>query len=88
MHKSHKSTFKKRLEFIERNYKGGGIVFDFGCALGHFCEVAKQRNWKVIGSDLVPHAAKYTKSKYNVDTFICAAALEEALSLKDIWPDI
>ena len=29
-----------------------------------------------------------TKKDYDVDTFICAAALEEALSLKDIWPDI
>ena len=28
------------------------------------------------------------KKDYDVDTFICAAALEKALSLKDIWPDI
>ena len=28
------------------------------------------------------------KKDYDVDTFICAATLEEALSLKDIWPDI
>ena len=28
------------------------------------------------------------KKDYDVDTFICATALEEALSLKDIWPDI
>ena len=28
------------------------------------------------------------KKDYDADTFICAAALEEALSLKDMWPDI
>ena len=28
------------------------------------------------------------KKDYDVDAFICAAALEEALSLTEIWPDI
>jgi len=71
MYKSHKSTFLKRLEFIENNYKKEGLVFDFGCALGHFCEVAKEKNWIVIGSDLATYAAKYTKNKYDINTFIC-----------------
>ena len=68
---THKSTFEKRLDFIERNYKEGGLVLDFGCALGHFCEVAKNRNWNVIGSDINTYAAEFVKKKYNVDTFIC-----------------
>ena len=68
---THKSSFEKRLEFIERNYQKGGVVFDFGCALGHFCEVAKNRNWNVIGSDINTYAAQFVKKKYNINTFIC-----------------
>ena len=71
MYKTHNVTFTKRLKFIEKNYKKRGIVFDFGCALGHFCEVAKHRKWIVIGSDIAPYAALYTRNKYNINTFIC-----------------
>ena len=71
---THKSSFKKRLKFIEKNYKKGGLVIDFGCALGHFCEVAKDRNWDVIGSDINIYAAQFVKNKYDIKTFVCDIA--------------
>ena len=68
---TYKNSFTKRLKFIERNYKKRGVVFDFGYALGHFCELAKKRNWKVIGSDINTYAAQFVKNKHNINTFIC-----------------
>lgn len=56
------STFKKRLDVIEK-YKKSGKILDVGCATGFFLKLAKSRGWDVYGTDMSKFASEYAKKK-------------------------
>ena len=68
--KTHKATFKKRLEFAKKYLPEKGVLLDYGCAIGHLCMVARDMGWKTFGSDFSNFGAETTNLEYGVETFV------------------
>ncbi len=69
------STFKKRLERIERFSKQGKLL-DVGCAFGFFLELASKNGWQVKGIEISKDAYRYAKNKLRLP--VINKTLEEA----------
>lgn len=62
------ATSIKNMTEIEK-YKKKGRLIDLGCAMGFFLEVAREREWKVVGVDCSKFAMKYATKKPRLTVF-------------------
>ncbi len=58
-------AYEKQLDVLETLVPGKRIL-DFGCGLGVFLEVARQRGWDVLGVDVSSDAAKFAERNFHV----------------------
>lgn len=69
---SHLLTFDKRLDEIEKLLSKKGRALDVGCALGHFGEAAKRRDWDVYVSDVSEYVVHEARNEFDLNGFIMA----------------
>lgn len=62
-------TFAKRLRTIER-FVNKGRLLDIGCATGFFLDLARDKGWKVVGSEVSQFAAQYAREKFGLDVYL------------------
>ncbi len=56
--------FKRSLDAIETRYGfSRGALLDIGCGYGFFLELARQKGWRVYGTEPCVHARAYAASK-------------------------
>lgn len=58
-------TIKRYHELLDKfePYRKTGRILDVGCGIGYFLEVAKERNWKVYGTEYTDDAIKICSDK-------------------------
>ncbi len=77
-------TFEFYLDKIKEFSANGGNLLDVGTATGYFLEIAKRRNWNVMGVEISPFASEKARAKgFNVVT----GTLED-LSVSDGYFDV
>ena len=54
--------FEEKLRLIQEYLPQRGRVLDFGCALGFFLKIMKERSYKVYGVEVSKYAAGYAKN--------------------------
>lgn len=59
-------TFARRLETIER-YANKDRLLDVGCATGFFLDLARQRGWEVVGTEVSEYGARYARQYFDLD---------------------
>jgi 2-polyprenyl-3-methyl-5-hydroxy-6-metoxy-1,4-benzoquinol methylase len=61
-----REKFSKILDELEP-YRGGGRLLDVGCSIGLFLQLAEERGWKGVGTELGKRALAYARDHYEVE---------------------
>ncbi len=61
-----KLTFAGRLRTIHK-YVTPGRLLDVGCATGFFIDLARERGWQVVGTEVSQFSAAYARDKLGLD---------------------
>ena len=80
--------WNRRLEGIERRRRPGRLL-DVGCGTGQFLQIARERGWKIEGTELSPFAARYAAKRTGAAIFCGdlgkAAFAEKSFDVVTIW---
>lgn len=61
-----KPSYIKQLLILEKLVDGRSIL-DFGCGIGIFLAIAKERRWNIYGIDLNEHAVYFAKKNFDIE---------------------
>lgn len=76
---------RRRLQLVEAATGRPGVVLDVGCGEGTFLELARQRGWRVAGTELGGPAAAARARGLEVHETLSAAAGTQPFTCATLW---